>query len=782
MAGPTFLDFDVAVARRADNLDVRVLDSPAGETGSVLSPLPDRLLTAAPVGPTASRALRPVRPQGEGPDPVAVGSSLFTALFNGPVLARYVASRHRAAVAGAGLRIMLRFEDSTDALPWELLHDPQLGRFLALDPRTPIVRCTETEMRDLVAPQEGPLRVLVAVSSPAATAPIDAVAERAAVTKLLEPLMVGSALVVEVLEDASLERIRAVLADREVHIFHYIGHGTVTDDDKSALVLTDATGAPTVRTASALAAVLATAPSLRLALLNSCHGSVSDPTDPFAGAAATLVRAGLPAVIAMRAVISNEAAVDFATGLDRELADGATVEQAVSLARASLAAADSAAAREWPTVALHLSSSLPTWGTAGLLPPLDEDVEFTVARPAHLTVEEWTAMLVFAHHGREFVADDGHVVNQPEQVRNRIASFFGGSTAVETTSERSSLALPRGAELVVVPDFPGAIECDPPQAAVVWKGDVAEARFLLRARVHLVGSFTGWVRVFCGPVVVAQTHIELTVGAEAATAAAPPVPEPMQRYRKIFPCFAPEDVEVVDGVVAVAQALGDQYTESVVTAQREGAPTGWLLDLITGADAFQLFWSSHSMASSACREQWERALATQRDGFILPLYWEDPFPRTADLPPPGLEALRFARLPVARREPPPVAAVVEAPSVTSEPWYPTPGASTPPPPRHSPSVPPATSWEPPPPARTRSAPPEAGSPRRRRVLAGVGLSLAGIAGAFVAAVLLGEGPTAVQPPGGGGGASSSAAGLVVAGVALVLVVTGLLLLFRGRRR
>jgi len=121
--------------------------------------------------------------------------------------------------------------------------------------------------------------------------------------------------------------------------------------------------------------------------------------------------------------------------------------------------------------------------------------------------------------------------------------------------------------------------------------------------------------------------------------------EPLRRYRRIFPCFAAEDAELVESVVAVAEALGDRYTADAIDAQRSGAPVEFALPQITDADVFQLFWSSHSMRSPACQRQWEQALAIGRDGFVRPLYWEEPFPRADGLPPAALAALRFVRLP-----------------------------------------------------------------------------------------------------------------------------------------
>jgi hypothetical protein len=45
-----------------------------------------------------------------------------------------------------------------------------------------------------------------------------------------------------------------------------------------------------------------------------------------------------------------------------------------------------------------------------------------------------------------------------------------------------------------------------------------------------------------------------------------------------------------------------------------------LLELIQEADVFQLFWSSNSMRSQYCQQEWEHALALRRPAFVRPLY------------------------------------------------------------------------------------------------------------------------------------------------------------------
>ena len=112
MAGPSgYVDVDLVVTQRGDLLETRVLDSPAGETGTLTAPLPSTL-------------------DGDDKD---IGDALFGALFPSEVRLRYEKSRDRAVASGLGVRVVLRFEGGADRLPWELLRDPDRFQFMALD-------------------------------------------------------------------------------------------------------------------------------------------------------------------------------------------------------------------------------------------------------------------------------------------------------------------------------------------------------------------------------------------------------------------------------------------------------------------------------------------------------------------------------------------------------------------------------------------------------------------------------------------------------------------------
>ena len=112
-----------------------------------------------------------------------------------------------------------------------------------------------------------------------------------------------------------------------------MGHGGFDEQNGGALLFADRTGGSVPVTAEDLGVLMRDHTSMRLAVLNACEGARSDPADPFAGVADTLVRRGIPAVIAMQFEFSDDAAIEFAPALYRALAAGRPVDAAVGEAR-----------------------------------------------------------------------------------------------------------------------------------------------------------------------------------------------------------------------------------------------------------------------------------------------------------------------------------------------------------------------------------------------------------------------------------------------------------------
>ncbi len=89
-----------------------------------------------------------------------------------------------------------------------------------------------------------------------------------------------------------------------------------------------------------------------LVVLNACEGARSDPTDPFAGTAQSLIQQGIPAVVAMQFEITDPAAITFAHELYGAIADGYPLDAAVAEARKAIWANGNQV--EWATPVLYL--------------------------------------------------------------------------------------------------------------------------------------------------------------------------------------------------------------------------------------------------------------------------------------------------------------------------------------------------------------------------------------------------------------------------------------------
>src|SRR4029077_8639997 len=93
---------------------------------------------------------------------------------------------------------------------------------------------------------------------------------------------------------------------------------------------------------------------LRLVVLNSCVGAKTSSEDVFAGVAQCLVRAGVPAVVAMRSRISDRAALAFAERFYEALARALPVDGALGEARRAMHA--DGEGLEWSTPVLYMRS------------------------------------------------------------------------------------------------------------------------------------------------------------------------------------------------------------------------------------------------------------------------------------------------------------------------------------------------------------------------------------------------------------------------------------------
>jgi len=283
------------------------------------------------------------------------GKDLFKALLADQVRTLYAMSLREAERAGKGLRLRLHIQPPNLArLPWEFLYDAVHDEYLCLYPNTPLVRYL-----DLPDPIEQlqvspPLRILGMVASPSGWDTLDVEHEKGLVEEAIKELQARELVELTWLEGQSWRDLQRYMRRGPWHVFHFVGHGGFdTKMDEGAVILSDDAGRDYLLRAKHLGRLLDGHRSLRLVFLNSCEGARGSERDAFSSTATTLVRKGIPAVLAMQYEITDEAAIEFSRDFYEAVADGMPVDAAVTEARRAVSFSSML---EWGTPVLYMRS------------------------------------------------------------------------------------------------------------------------------------------------------------------------------------------------------------------------------------------------------------------------------------------------------------------------------------------------------------------------------------------------------------------------------------------
>jgi formylglycine-generating enzyme required for sulfatase activity len=338
----TFVDFDLLIVPNAGRYQARVVNSPVGEAQTTFD-LPFTGEELRRFTWLSGRVLRHVRPRtAAGPPPLSVqafGSRLFDAVFGGEVGICLVRSLDKTGQTGQGVRISLRLNDVPELadLPWEYLHasGPYPG-FLALSDATPVVRYLELPRGATALRVQPPLRILAVVADPQDVAKLDVEREWQLLHNAVAPLQSRGLIRLERLERPALPTLQRRLRNTgdPVHILHFIGHGEYDVDTQSGGLYFEAENRSHHLVAAVdLAMLLCDHAALRLVFLNACEGARGGEQNLFSGAAQTLVRQGIPTVLAMQFPVSDRAATALSHEFYQALAAGLPVDAAVGEAR-----------------------------------------------------------------------------------------------------------------------------------------------------------------------------------------------------------------------------------------------------------------------------------------------------------------------------------------------------------------------------------------------------------------------------------------------------------------
>ncbi|HZT98009.1 MAG TPA: CHAT domain-containing protein [Ktedonobacteraceae bacterium] len=362
-----YLNFELEIAAgNGSEYPVTVMRSPGGEAYETMHfPFDEQALK------NQLAALQNVLLSPDGPSPQIpsagkqtiqdFGQALFEALFTGKVHDLYVASRSEAIMQGKGLRVKLRIHPpELAALPWEFLYDPGQAKYLCLSNITPLVRYFEIPEPFQPLSVTVPLCVLGVTACPKNLADLDIEREKQRIEEALAGLQAKGLVKLTWLAGRTWQDVQQAMLAGPWHILHFIGHGGFDPHmNEGMIVLEDRAGQARYLSAAQFVLLLTDHPSLRLVVLNSCKGAQSSTHDIFSSTAATLVRGGIPAVLANQYAITDQAAIELSRAFYEALAAGMPIDTAIGEARKAITLSGVNTA-EWgtPVLSVHIPNGV----------------------------------------------------------------------------------------------------------------------------------------------------------------------------------------------------------------------------------------------------------------------------------------------------------------------------------------------------------------------------------------------------------------------------------------
>jgi hypothetical protein len=271
----------------------------------------------------------------------ALGQLLFEALFQGEI--REVYARTQGMLQPRqGLRLELCIaatEVEVAALPWEFLHDPDQGPLTLLD--VSIVRYIPQPTRIPTLKTHLPLRVLLT----GAQTPPPTHIERELRQIEAALLDLGGHVQLTVEPHLTQRKLQNLLRN-QYDIWHFVGHGEFSRDGRTGqLCLEDEAGDTAFVSALQLGIALHRC-GVRLIVLDACHGAHL-ALDPFRSVAPALVRAQIPAVVAMQFSAPAASTRVFATEFYNGLASGLPIDACVTEGRKAVMSATGLHRPDW---------------------------------------------------------------------------------------------------------------------------------------------------------------------------------------------------------------------------------------------------------------------------------------------------------------------------------------------------------------------------------------------------------------------------------------------------
>ena len=237
--------------------------------------------------------------------------------------------------------LLLTLPETLAGLPWELLCDPrQSGEKGFLAHRRPLMRFIHSDTPvQAISP---PLRVLLLISSPpelGEDSRVDVESERAAVEQATREMREAGLLHLLVEDIVTPKRVQQVLMRFKPHIVHYVGHGGYYEKTGGVLLWEDERGNVSPISNVRFADILRPR-NVSAVILHACETGRSNTRTDVHGVAGTLVKEGIPAVLAQQANLTYESSQRASEAWYTALTAGQGLAQALFEVRQALSQAD----------------------------------------------------------------------------------------------------------------------------------------------------------------------------------------------------------------------------------------------------------------------------------------------------------------------------------------------------------------------------------------------------------------------------------------------------------
>jgi len=283
---------------------------------------------------------------------VDLGRKLVESVFPQESLTFWYESYQIARERERGLRLRLRIDSwELSRLPWELLYDTRRDEFLVFDPMISLVRYIRLHAAAPVLRQSKSFKVLAVTAAPIKEALLDWERELEILEDALRELVEAKQVEVVSCNHATYHKLQNALLDNAPDIVHFIGHAEYDEGShQGSLILEDQHGQAAPLDASAAARLLGRY-GTSLIVLNACKTA----RGAWAGVAPALVRAEIPAVIAMQWPIEDQAAICWCRAFYRALSVGKGIDECVAEGRLGVCAVTSDPS-DWAAPVLFLRS------------------------------------------------------------------------------------------------------------------------------------------------------------------------------------------------------------------------------------------------------------------------------------------------------------------------------------------------------------------------------------------------------------------------------------------